>query len=256
MSMTSDPFTTAAMVTGASQGIGREIALALAQAGHDLLITDLGLESLHAVTEDVGRLGVTVHPMVLDLRRPQDFEFFMKQATALCPHLRLLVNNAGVPSLSRPALETGLQDWDEVMSVNLRGTYFLTVAFGRWMMAQKHEGAVISMSSTHGSVGLSGASVYGIAKSGINQMTRMLAIEWATHGIRVNAIAPGTTLTESRATKLSADPARRSAMLARIPTGRFGQPQEMAAAVAYLASPAASYITGQILHLDGGLTAY
>ncbi|HEV2302583.1 MAG TPA: SDR family oxidoreductase, partial [Stellaceae bacterium] len=109
--------------------------------------------------------------------------------------------------------------------------------------------------STHGTVGFPGAAAYGIAKAGIGHMTRVLAIEWAPHGIRVNAIAPGTTETPSRAPIL-ADPQRRAVMLERIPLKRFGRPEEMAAAVRYLASPQASYITGQILLIDGGLTAY
>jgi NAD(P)-dependent dehydrogenase (short-subunit alcohol dehydrogenase family) len=114
---------------------------------------------------------------------------------------------------------------------------------------------VISLSSTHGTVGFAGTSAYGTAKAGISHMTRILAIEWAPHGIRVNAIAPGTTLTESRRPNLQ-DAERRARMLNRIPLGRFGDPAEMAGAIRYFVSPLASYITGQILLLDGGLTAY
>ena len=254
MSMTSDPFTTAAMVTGASQGIGREIALALAQAGHDLLITDLGLESLHAVTEDVGRLGVTVHPMVLDLRRPQDFEFFMKQATALCPHLRLLVNNAGVP-LPVAALDVTRADWDRIMSVNLTGTFFMTQAVGRYLMKTKRPGTIVSVASSHGVVGAAGQSPYGISKAAVMHMTRMLAIEWAEHGIRVNAVAPGKIETDSPARQANQiDPEKRARMMARIPIGRFGSAEEVAGLIRYLLRPQAAYITGQTVIIDGGTT--
>jgi NAD(P)-dependent dehydrogenase (short-subunit alcohol dehydrogenase family) len=113
---------------------------------------------------------------------------------------------------------------------------------------------IISIASTHGAVGFPGAA-YGVAKAGVSHMTRVLAIEWAPHGIRVNAVAPGTTETPSRAPAL-ADPERRALMLNRIPLKRFGTAEEMAAAVRYLASPAAAYITGQTLLVDGGLTAY
>lgn len=116
-------------------------------------------------------------------------------------------------------------------------------------------GGIISLASTHGTVGFPNVVVYGVAKAGISHMTRVLAIEWAPHGIRVNAVAPGTTETESRAPNL-ADPKRREVMLNRIPLRRFGTAEEMAGAVRYLASPLASYITGQVLLLDGGLTAY
>jgi NAD(P)-dependent dehydrogenase (short-subunit alcohol dehydrogenase family) len=167
----------------------------------------------------------------------------------------LLVNNAGVPSLSKPAVDTRVSQWEAVLDVNLKGTYFITQAFGQWLISQGRAGSIISLSSTHGSVGFPGASVYGIAKAGINQMTRMLAIEWAPYGIRLNAVAPGTTPTETRQASLQ-NPQRREEMLSRIPLKRFGTAEEMAAAVCYLASPQASYMTGQILHLDGGLTAY
>ena len=143
---------------------------------------------------------------------------------------------------------------EAVLSVNLTGTFFMAQAMGRHLIDAGRPGAIISLASTHGVVGFANASAYGIAKAGIGHMTRMLAIEWAPHRIRVNAVAPGTTETRTRAPRL-ADPQYRERMLGRIPLGRFGTAEEMAGAVRYLASPQASYITGQILILDGGLTA-
>jgi NAD(P)-dependent dehydrogenase (short-subunit alcohol dehydrogenase family) len=141
------------------------------------------------------------------------------------------------------------------MSVNLKGVFFMSQLMGRHLVARKRPGSVVSLASTHGLVGYAGRLAYGVAKAGIVQMTRMLAIEWAEHGIRVNAVAPGTIDTPSRAEFFAANPAAKKAMTDRIPFRRFGNPGEVAAAVRYLASPEAAYITGQTLVLDGGLTA-
>lgn len=244
-----------ALVTGASYGIGRAIALGLAQDGWDVVVTDLERHTLASVVDGIQALGRRALALPLDLRRPAEFSDFIATLGQQYPGLSVLINNAGVPSLSKPAVNTTLTDWESVVDTNLKGTYFMTLAFGQWLISRGRTGSIISLSSTHGSVGFPGASVYGMAKAGINQMTRMLAIEWAPQGIRLNAIAPGTTPTETRQASLS-QPARREAMLARIPLNRFGTVEEMAAAARYLASPQASYITGQILHLDGGLTAY
>jgi NAD(P)-dependent dehydrogenase (short-subunit alcohol dehydrogenase family) len=247
--------TPAALVTGASYGIGREIAIGLAQDGWDVAITDLNAKDLAPVVAEIHQLGRQALACSLDLRQPSTFAEFVTSVVTRLPQISVLVNNAGVPSLNQPAVATSVQQWESVVDTNLKGTYFLTQTFGQWLISQARSGAIISLSSTHASVGFSGASVYGIAKAGINQMTRMLAIEWAPHGIRLNAVAPGTTPTPTRQASLQ-NSQRREAMLARIPLQRFGTAEEMAAAVRYLASPQASYMTGQILHLDGGLTAY
>jgi 2-deoxy-D-gluconate 3-dehydrogenase len=135
------------------------------------------------------------------------------------------------------------------------GTFFLTQEMGRHLIGAGRPGSIINIASTHGVVGLARRSAYGVSKGAIIQMTRMLAIEWAEHGIRVNAVAPGTVETPSRAALFAADPARREALLNRVPLRRFGTAEEVAAAVRYLASPQATYITGQVFVLDGGLTA-
>lgn len=244
-----------ALITGASYGIGRAIALGLAQDGWDVVLTDLDTATLAPVVADIQALGRQAIALGLDLRQPEHFPEAIATVGRQCPTLSLLVNNAGTPSLSKPAVSTTVADWDSVTDINLKGTFFMTLAFGQWLIDHSNQGSVISLSSTHGSVGFAGASVYGIGKAGLNQMTRMLAIEWAPHGIRLNAIAPGTTLTPTRQSSLN-NPQRRATMLARIPLNRFGTAEEIAASVRYLASPMASYITGQILHLDGGLTAY
>ena len=169
--------------------------------------------------------------------------------------LDLLVNNAGV-LLRKPVIEMTRDEWNTVMDVNLTGTFFMSQQMGRHLISTQRKGSIISIASTHGIVGIGGISAYGISKAGITQMTRMLAIEWAEHGIRVNAIAPGTTETPTRKKSLGADPARRQAMIERIPFKRFCTEADVAGMASYLASPAAEYITGQTLLVDGGLTSY
>ncbi len=244
-----------ALVTGASYGIGHATAVGLAQDGFDVAVTDLttaALENTVAAIEAAGRKAL---PLVLDTRDQTSVNQTVATTVATLGGIDLLVNNAGVPSPGKPAIDITREDWERVLGVNLTGTFFMSTTVGRHMLDTKWQGCVVSLASTHGTVGFAGASAYGIAKAGISHMTRMLAIEWAPHGIRVNAIAPGTTETESRRPNL-VDPERRGRMLTRIPLGRFGNAEEMAGAIRYLASPLASYITGQILLLDGGLTAY
>jgi 2-deoxy-D-gluconate 3-dehydrogenase len=188
----------------------------------------------------------------LDLRSQQSLEDAFAAARRGLGDLDLLVNNAG-RALIKPAAEVTAAEWDDVLNTNLKGGFFLAQQFGRYCIEAGRKGAIVSIASTHGMTGIAGRSVYGISKAGLIQMTRMLAIEWASHNIRVNAVAPGTVLTPSRAELLN-DPTNRERMLARIPSGRFITPAEVAAAVVYLASPAAASVTGQTLVVDGGIT--
>ena len=244
-----------ALITGASWGIGHATAVALARDGFDVAVTDLTKDALAKTVAAVEAEGRHAVPLALDVRDQEAVEAAVSAAAAALPGLDVLVNNAGVPSAGKPAVDLTRAEWDGIMAVNLTGAFFMSAAMGRLLLDAKRPGCVVSLASTHGTVGFAGASAYGIAKAGISHMTRMLAIEWAPHGIRVNAIAPGTTMTESRRPLLQ-DPERQGRMLSRIPLGRFGTAEEMAGAIAYLVSPIASYITGQILLLDGGLTAY
>jgi len=243
-----------ALVTGTSTGIGREIALALARAGYDLAITELDTAMLRDVLAHEAFCRREVHAVELDLREEASIGRAFDEAVDRLGAIDLLVNNAG-RALHKPVVDVTWPEWDDVMNTNLRGTFFLSQRFGRHRIAGGGGGSIVSMASTHGVVGIAGRSVYGISKAGVAHMTRMLAIEWAGHGLRVNAIAPTTVLTPSREKMLS-DPQARAAMLARIPGGKFATPAEIAAAVLYLDSPAAGSITGHTLLVDGGLTAY
>lgn len=242
-----------ALVTGAGTGLGQAIAIALAQAGYDLALTDLNIGLLAETLAHPAIVKRKVIPVPLDLRFQEQIAAAFETARGGLGTVDVLVNNAG-RALLKPVADVTEAEWDDVMTINLKGAFFLSQLFGRACTAAKRPGAIVSMASTHGMTGIAGRSVYGISKAGLIQMTRMLAIEWAPHNIRINAIAPTTVMTESRQQLLS-DPDRRAAALARIPSGRFATPEEIAAAVVYLASPGATSVTGHTLPVDGGLTA-
>ncbi|MPZ57956.1 MAG: SDR family oxidoreductase [Rhizobiales bacterium] len=248
------PTPRSAFVTGTSTGLGRAIALALARAGYGLALSELDTGWLKDLLAHPDMAARKVVPVALDLRVEASIRAAYAAAREGLGAIDLLVNNAG-RALLKPVVDVAWSDWDDVIGTNLKGAYFLSQEYARDCLAQRRPGCIVSLASTHGMTGLENRSVYGISKGGIIQMTRMLAIEWAKHDIRVNAIAPTTVLTPSRERLLS-DPKRREAMLARIPTGRFATEDEIAGAVIYLASPAAASITGHTLPIDGGLTAY
>jgi 2-deoxy-D-gluconate 3-dehydrogenase len=242
-----------ALVTGTAAGLGRAIAVALAREGYDLALTDLDAAMLKDTLAEPDIKKRRSIAIALDLRSQDSIREAFEHATADLGDIDLLVNNAG-RALLRPVADVTDAEWDDVIDTNLKGAFFLSQQFGRDCIAKGRPGVIVSMASTHGMTGILGRSVYGISKAGLIQMTRMLAIEWADKGIRVNAIAPTTVMTESRQQMLS-DPKARAAALARIPSGKFATPEEIAAAVVYLASPGAASVTGHTLPVDGGLTA-
>lgn len=243
-----------AFVTGASQGIGAAIALGLAQDGFDVAVSSTRLAKLAGVLDALGAAGVKALPVELDLRSQPSIERAMAEVAGAFGQVDVLVNNGAVP-LRKAALEVTPAEWETVVDTDLTGTFFMSQQMGRHLVQGGRPGAIVSIASTHGLVGFDGRAIYGIAKAGVMHMTRMLAIEWAGHGIRVNAVAPGRVDTPSRAPTL-AEPGYKEKALGRIPLKRFGSVDDVAGAVRYLAGPEASYITGQTLVLDGGLTAW
>lgn len=241
-----------ALVTGTSTGLGQAIAIALADAGYDLALTELDAAALKDTLAHPAIAKRKAVAVTLDLRSQDSIAAAFAVAEAGIGPIGLLVNNAG-RALLRPAVDVSPAEWDDVIGTNLKGAFFLTQLFGRACIAGGRPGAVVNIASTHGMTGIADRMVYGISKAGLIQMARMLAIEWAGHGIRINAVAPTTVMTPSRQQLLS-DPATRERMLSRIPLRRFPAPEEIAAAVVYLASPGAASITGQTLAVDGGLT--
>lgn len=242
-----------AFVTGASQGIGAAIAVGLARDGYDVAVSSTSADKLAGVAAQIAAAGARAVPVVLDVRSPSSIERAMAEVAAAFGHLELLVNNAGA-TLRKLALDVTPADWDTVIGTNLTGTFFMSQQMGRHLIAGGRPGCIINIASTHGIVAMAKRAPYGISKAGISHMTRMLAIEWAEYGIRVNSIAPGVVETASRAA-LPTDPVYEKAKRERIPLRRFATTGEVTGAVIYLASPQAAYITGQTLILDGGVTA-
>ena len=232
------------MVTGASRGLGAAMALALGQAGADLVITARSLAALDATAAHLRALGRKVTPLALDQTATEALEPALRGLS-----VDILVNNAGVEQVA-PSTEVTPALWDHIVDTNLKGAFFTTQAVAKGMLA-RGRGAVINLASLTSFVGVPTATPYGSSKSGILGMTRALATEWAARGVRVNAIAPGyfrTDLTEV----FYQDPAWAAAMQAKIPQGRFGEGGDLAGAVVFLASDASAYITGQCLGIDGG----
>ena len=241
-----------AFITGASYGVGAATALALALDGYDVAVSATRMENLNDTMKTLQGIGTRVLPLALDLREQVSIERAMDGILAAFGSLDVLVNNAGT-NFRKLAVNVTRPQWEDMVAVNTTGTFFMTQQIGRHLIGRKGKGSVINIVSTHGLVGAPERSVYGISKGAVIQMTRMLAVEWAEHGIRVNAVAPGRLQTASPSRQATAEYMR--AMLERVPLHRLSTADEVAGAVCYLVGPQAGSITGQVIVLDGGLTA-
>jgi NAD(P)-dependent dehydrogenase (short-subunit alcohol dehydrogenase family) len=248
-----EPTNRKALITGASAGLGLEIARALAREGYDVALTSRDAGKLESVLSDTDFAKVKTVAIELELSSEDSVNLAIETATDALGDLDVLVNN-GANALIKPAIEVTWAEWDTVVDATLKGTYFLTCRFAEHCMKAERAGSVINIASTHGIVGWPLRTVYGTAKGGMIQMSRMLAIEWADKNIRVNTVSPATVMTESRMESLK-DPKNRASMLSRIPTGQFVEASEIAAATLYFANPANASVTGQMIVVDGGLTA-
>ncbi|NDJ76821.1 MAG: 2-dehydro-3-deoxy-D-gluconate 5-dehydrogenase KduD [Chloroflexi bacterium] len=238
-----------ALVTGASRGLGQALAVGLAEAGADVAaISRSACDKTRQQVEATGRQFVHV-PVDLATVTPADLEAVVADVVATRGRLDILVNNAGTTRRA-PALKLTEDDWDVVLQVNLKAVFFLSQAAARHMAGQGG-GKIIHIASMLSYQGGILVSPYAASKSGVAGLTHALANEWAAHHINVNAIAPGYMLTEMTA-PLAADPDRNPAILARIPAGRWGTPDDLKGLVVFLASAAADYMHGTIVPVDGG----
>jgi NAD(P)-dependent dehydrogenase (short-subunit alcohol dehydrogenase family) len=240
-----------ALITGAGRGLGKSCALALANAGADIA---LGLRDVSTALElesEIKAMGRQVIRVQMDVSTVQEIRSAVKQVTNKFGRIDILVNNVGVAP-ANPAEKVTEADYDMTMNLNVKAMFFTSQAVAEYMIKQG-SGSIINMSSQAGFITLDDESVYCMSKAAVNHMTKNLASEWAKYHIQVNAVAP--TFIETPGTEpWLKDPEFRQSVLDRIPLGRIGKPMEVAGAVVFLASDAASLITGEIIRIDGGWT--
>ncbi len=240
------------MVTGASRGIGRGLADALAAAGATVAVTARERRDADAVADEVNAAGGNATAHALDVSDVASIRSAVDEVVERQGRLDVLVANAGLGA-NHAALDVSEHDWDEMMDVNAKGLFFTAQAAGRVMVAQG-TGRIIAISSQASLVGIRDHAVYCASKGAVNQLVRVLALEWGTRGVTVNAVAPTFIYTPGTAERLD-DPEYLGAVVDRIPMGHVGTIADVAGAVVYLASDAAAMVTGTILAVDGGWTA-
>jgi 2-deoxy-D-gluconate 3-dehydrogenase len=236
-----------ALVTGASKGIGASIAIAMAQAGADVVLVGRSQDSLSATRTAIENLGRTTETLIADVESRDQIAAAFKSIEQL--NVEIVVNNAG--SISRaPAIETSLEDWDRIIDTNLNSVFQISQLCAKSMLAKGH-GRIINIASLLSFQGGINVPAYTASKHAVAGVTKALANEWGAKGVTVNAIAPGYISTDNTQA-LRNDVDRNASILARIPIGRWGTPEDLAAVAVFLASPAAAYINGEIITVDGG----
>lgn len=243
-----------AIVTGASSGLGATFAEALAESGVNLVLSARRMERLEKLSGELaGRYGVKAVPFRCDVTEEEDVKAMVKKAVEENGSLEIIVNNAGTSAIA-PSTDLSLDEWRKVIDVNLTGVFMCARTAAREMMKKRY-GKVINIASIYGAVGdIFAACPYYASKGGVVNLTRALAVEWAPHGINVNAIAPGffpSEMTEA----IFEDEETLNYIKSRTPLKRVGDPIDLKAVLIYLASPGSNYVTGQTIFVDGGWTA-
>ena len=244
-----------AIVTGSGRGLGKSMAVGLAGAGARVLTCSRTLQEAECTAEEICGAGGEAAAVRVDASDPADADALAAAAVDRWGRLDVLVNNAGI-DIIEPATDVTIEHWQTVLSINLTGYFNCAMAAGRRMLEQGNGGSIINISSIAGLVGIRGLLSYSAAKGGVDQMTKVLAVEWAEHGVRVNAIAPGyfENIMQNAGTEHS-QPEKQQQIRTFTPMRRRGHPDELVGPVVFLASDASSYVTGAVLYVDGGYTA-
>lgn len=241
-----------AVVVGGTSGLGHAIALALAEAGADVVASSRRKAEAERTARQIEELGRRTLRTPADVRSRQSLQQLHDEVLSRFGHIDILVNSAGITE-RRPAIEVSEEDWCDILDVNLNGTFRACQIFGKTMLAQK-SGAIINVASLATFVAFRDVAAYGVSKAGVGALTKSLAVEWASSGVRVNAIAPGIFPTELNGNLIRGTD-RGKELLIRTPMARYGNPSEVAGAAVFLASDAGSFVNGEILAVDGGFLA-
>lgn len=240
------------LVTGGSKGIGKDIALTFAKLGSRVVVTGRNENTLKACVNELQEHNSDCTYVVADIKKTHEIRRMVDKAVELMDGIDVLINNAGV-NIAKPALEVTEEDWDAVLDTNLKGSFFSAQRAGHYMIP-KQQGKIITIVSQMAFVGYVKRAAYCSSKGGAVQMTKALAVEWAQHNVKVNAVAPTFIETEFTS-KMFEDKAFHEDVMKRIPLGKFAQPSDVTGAVVYLASDMANFVTGETIKVDGGWTA-
>jgi NAD(P)-dependent dehydrogenase (short-subunit alcohol dehydrogenase family) len=244
-----------AIITGGISGIGKAVSLAMAEAGANPVLVDIREPADNSLIERIGSLGREAMFVQADVSKEQDVERFVAQTVTRFGRIDIAVNCAG--TVNRTPVENLTEaEWDRVMNINLKGVFWCCQKVGRQMIAQQ-SGSIVNIASMSGLIVNKDRTItpYCVSKAGVSMLTKNLAMEWVKHNIRVNAIGPGYVLTPLNPW-MTNDPAKAGAAFEMTPMKRFGQPEEIASVAVFLASPGASFITGQTIFADGGYTCW
>jgi len=244
-----------ALVTGSGRGLGRAIAVGLADHGASVVVCSRTMAEAEDAAEEIRAAGHEGFAVQADTGDRSSCQQLIDATVAKFGRIDVLVNNAGIDVIE-PAEDVSEEAWDEILNINLKGYFNCSQFAARQMLAQGTGGSIANNSSIASGVGIAGLTAYAAAKGGVNQMTKVMAVEWAPKGIRVNAFAPGYFQNVMRgATAEHQRPEKQQQVITFTPMGRRGLPEELVGPVVFLASDASSYVTGAVLFVDGGYTA-
>lgn len=246
------------LITGGSRGLGREMALAIAEAGADVILVGRDRTRLEATGAEIEQRGRAVALIQADVSQPREAERACRTALEQHGPIHILINNVGGRRLDVPTEDLSLEQWQEIVDLNLTSTFVCTKLVGGAMVRRGQGGRIINVASVSGLVatrGIGGRG-YEAAKAAVVHFTRAVAADWAPHRVTVNAIAPGVFMTEPNLRWSRVNPGLMDALRAQIPMGEFGRPEDLGPLAVYLASDAARYMTGAVLVIDGGYTAW